>query len=580
MNYEWERELIIMPTRFERVYTQIKNEIEEIEKEFDYSNDSVAFGHFMLKQILDISNEQANESVTDGFDDNGIDAVYIDDRGEKTNVHFFQFKFPQDEKHIDAGLSQEEILKLCNGYEIFIGNDDIFNSVSWNDLLKEKKELYNQINDSDLSTLHIVRYTTCNSTDNLSLFEEKINSLHNRTGNSIHLEKCFAQEISDLYEKNRLNNWPDFSIKYKKDLSPFEDENSKVCTFYISLYNLFTAFKEIKANVFDGNVRFFDEKSKVNQGILDTLRGDCSKFHLLNNGITIVCSEIINKNSVDTVNITRGSVVNGAQTVGCIMKVLNEVQDNNYDKFEKAFLCVKIIKIGNKKELIDELVYTLNTQNQMRSSYVISNDPQIKAIQKSINATTRYFLQIKNNEFNYEKATNKNFDKYVKDIIDIENSIQAVTTYNNIGNLGYLSKNNKAQLFVDENSKIIVEELTSEKIIVSYELYLKIMQITKSYRAYRKDSSKNEILKILNIKKEKEIDNYRFINTGNYVILFSLGLYCRKFGLNPESSIVEVIQFLMPMFKSKKNVSNMTKIKETFDNIESKISSMQKRVIQ
>lgn len=218
---------------------------------------------------------------------------------------------------------------------------------------------------------------------------------------------------------------------------------------------------------------------KVNAGIKDTLNSnECSKFHLLNNGITIVCSSAKTNTPTDEIIIKKGSIINGAQTVGCIVDIIEQYLNENKDveKFKNSFLFVRVIEIDNKKDLIDELVFTLNTQNQMKNSYSISNDPQVKFVQKEINDSSKYFLQIKNNEYNHFKANESNFDKLVKDIIDIETGIQSFVAYWNVGEFAYLTKNNKASLFNEENRNIIIEELTSKKLIEAYELYLKIME--------------------------------------------------------------------------------------------------------
>ena len=41
------------------------------------------------------------------------------------------------------------------------------------------------------------------------------------------------------------------------------------------------------------------------------------------------------------------------------------------------------------------MVYTLNTQNQMKSSYIISNDAIVKNVQDRINNETEFFLEVK-----------------------------------------------------------------------------------------------------------------------------------------------------------------------------------------
>lgn len=560
-----------MPTRFERVYKQIKTELEAIKTTYRYSNLSMAFAHLMLKNILDINDDDANEAITDGSNDNGIDAIYFDTRGRQNEIHFFQFKFPESEEKITKAVTQDELLKLTNGYKLFMGNDDKFGSTEWNDLLLEKrKELLSLNGETDRNIIHIVRYTIC-ETNNTSYMDEEVRTLKSQTGNDITCDYKFADEIAKIYEKSKQNSWPDFTIKFKKDLSSFEDSSSKVLSYYVSLYSLYDTIKGLTTDVFDGNVRYFDSSSKVNAGIKETLSSDeCNRFHLLNNGITIVCSNAKTNTPTDQVIIKKGSIINGAQTVGCIIDVISQFEKEGkpIDKFKESFIFVRVIEIEDKKELVDELVFTLNTQNQMKTSYSISNDPQVKSVQAEINDKTKYFLQIKNNEFNHVKSTNPECNKLVKDIIDIETGIQAFVAYENIDGFAYLTKNNKAALFNEENRTKIVNELTAEKLKESYELYLKIMDITRSYRAYRKDSKKDEILKTLGIE-QKAINNYRFINTGNFVILFALGVFCRKNNCKPNpNTIIQVINLIVPIFKGNNNTSNLTKTKDSFDKVE------------
>lgn len=67
-----------MATKFERLYNDISEELNEIIDINKYTNKSQAFGHFALKMLFGLTDEEALDCCTDGFDDNGIDAVYIE----------------------------------------------------------------------------------------------------------------------------------------------------------------------------------------------------------------------------------------------------------------------------------------------------------------------------------------------------------------------------------------------------------------------------------------------------------------------------------------------------------------------
>ncbi len=59
----------------------------------DAENDAQAFSFLALEYILNLVPEDAKDAITDGGNDRGVDAVYVD---ENTNtIHIFQFKFVQ-----------------------------------------------------------------------------------------------------------------------------------------------------------------------------------------------------------------------------------------------------------------------------------------------------------------------------------------------------------------------------------------------------------------------------------------------------------------------------------------------------
>ena len=553
-----------MATKFERLYNDINDELQDIKEINKYINVSQAFGHFVLKMLFGLSDEEAFECCTDGSDDNGIDAIYIE---QNKAVHFFQFKYPSKASNISKGISDEEILKLCSGVESFVSKEEIFNNTSWNDLLKDKRQEFLDADLCDLK-LWIVRFSNQEISPSANaILQNFLNKYHRETGNSIESEKILAMECVNLYESRAKNIWPDFTLSYSKTLTPFTDEKASISSAYVSLKSIYDTFKPIQDVAFEGNVRFLNPSSKINDGISDTILSNPENFHLLNNGITIVCGGCIDINAKSYFSVTCGSIINGAQTVGTIVNTLSTMTEEERNQYDKSFVFVRIVSFNGDNSLINEMVYTLNTQNQMKNSYTIANDIIVKNLQEKINKETDYFLEIKSNEFNYCKNNLKGFNKLSKNKIDIECFIQAFTTFYNISGMASLSKNSKASLFTNENIQKIINELKFEESILSYKTYIKLMNIIKEYRAFRKNPDKKDILTILDID-EKEIDEYRYLNTGNYLVLFALGqLYCNK-ELDPDKNMIPVIKALKVLFKKEKNISNATKIKDTFDKVE------------
>lgn len=132
-----------MPTKIETIYKKIKNEVNEIREINQYVNDSTAFGHFYIKHIFNIDHQTAKESLTEGGNDNGIDAIYIS-QDSTPILHFFQFKFPSSENNLSDGYTDEEIVKLGSGTHTFLQSKELDESM-WNEYLREKHNVIREL---------------------------------------------------------------------------------------------------------------------------------------------------------------------------------------------------------------------------------------------------------------------------------------------------------------------------------------------------------------------------------------------------------------------------------------------------
>ena len=555
-----------MPTRFESIFSYLEEMSHEFKDKYNYDNLSSAFGHVILKMLFGLSDDEIYDLNTDGFNDNGIDAINFEDAEEKV-VHFFQFKFPSSVSSMTNGISQSDVQTIFNGFDSFTGNDEKFNLLEWNEILKEKRIEYEK-NDVYKFKIWIIKYSS-------STINEKINNLvskqktdyENITGNSLEVDIMTASKIALLYENNIRDKWCDFKLKYKKSLNPFSDDISKVYSGYVSLLDVYITFNSIKDKVFEGNVRYLNPNSKINDGIKETLSTEERQFfHLLNNGVTIFCKKCNDNTTNDFFDIKNGTIINGAQTVGTIINYLESLTDDKRDTYKDQFLFFRIVQVNDHKEIMDKMVYTLNTQNEMKSSYSISNEVSLKILQKRFNEETKYFLELKNNEFNFFKETHPDTKKMLKDKIDIETLVQVVTAYYDIGRLANIAKNNKGTLFEKDNIKKIIEKLDFENSKDIYEKYLNLMNIIKAYRSYRKNSENRNILEVLSIK-EEEIDAYRFLNTGNFLILFGLGVYEKRNGVASSEILIKLIKLSKEIFESEENFSVATRSRTKFEKL-------------
>lgn len=111
----------------------------------------------------------------------------------------------------------------------------------------------------------------------------------------------------------------------------------------------------LRRNIFDDNVRDFQGNSTINAEIEYTIKNESEKFILLNNGITVVCSEITDTNR--KIRLSNPQVVNGCQTC-CILFYSNR---QGID-LENTFVVVKFIGT-NDDEIVNSIVKGTNRQN-------------------------------------------------------------------------------------------------------------------------------------------------------------------------------------------------------------------------
>src|SRR5690625_3015544 len=461
-----------MATKYEVIYRQLMSNIEEIKEVFEYKNDSISFGHLMLKYIFNISDHQANECMTDGGNDNGIDAIYFekDNNDNLISTHFFQFKLPSDPTKLNVAVKRDEVLKVIEGYEYFTGNTDKFNTLKWNELLEDKRGEYLTLNSFN-HNVWLIRFSTFDNSENEELLKNKIKRIETETGYSINTNLLKASEITELHEKSRLNDWPSFDLNYKRSLGIFSDENSSIYHAYVSIKSIYEALNPIKSIVLEGNVRYYDPRSNINEDIRLTLQNDHERFHLLNNGITIVCQNVNDKSASDTFVIERGSIINGAQTIGTIIRFMDSISDEEKEKYNQSYVYVKVIKLIDINSLVEDIVFTLNTQNTMKLSYRISNNQTIKDIQTKINKETEFYLELKKNEYYHKKDIEKEFTKTLKNVIDIELFIQCFIAYYNIHDLGHITKTSKGALFSSDRLEKIVPQTDKDNMLHSYKVY-------------------------------------------------------------------------------------------------------------
>src|SRR6056297_1712392 len=105
--------------------------------EYDELSRPKALTVVAVSEIMEIDIDEAVDSITDGGNDRGVDALFIDDRDVKNDIHIFQAKCANDFEKSKSNFPGGEIDKLIS-FVTDLTNHDTDALESANDLLKAK----------------------------------------------------------------------------------------------------------------------------------------------------------------------------------------------------------------------------------------------------------------------------------------------------------------------------------------------------------------------------------------------------------------------------------------------------------
>lgn len=564
-------------TKYESYYKQIKESVDEIKENYDYKNLSNAFIHWYLKNHLFLEEQEIGEAIIDGFGDNGIDAILLNEEEKELTV--MQFKFPNDINGINSEISQGDILKTFHGFNLLINKT----------MNQESNIQFNQfkerINDMDIFSfkIYFVGFNKgIESTPNKELVENFARNFKKDYGSELQIKIHEKSNISNIYEKmNRKNNL-EITLSYKQLASAYDIDSMNIKS-YVGLVNgesLISSIKNSIETIFDENIRLYEGKTSVNNSIKGTASNpeESEMFYFYNNGVTIICDKVNNSPNKLSVSLKGVSIVNGCQTVTSLYDLYIQ------NKLEKGVdILTRIIEISDYNERMKITEY-LNSQNPIKDSYFIANHTIIRDLQKSLEKKG-YYLERQINEFEYKKHYGEQgFNNLVP--IKLESVIQHYVGYW-LDEYASTAKRGKGSLFDKNKIDEILMDINADRVIEANNMYKEISKIITSYRRTRRNQNKTEISEFLGINHSEflsNIDEYLFMNTGDIVILNTARLLKDKYKIEKSeitdrdlimNSIHLIHKIIIENYPSGvRNISALTKNTKLFKEIKQYIENL------
>jgi hypothetical protein len=388
---------------------------------------------FAIANLADVAPSQAANSIINGENDNGIDAVYFD--------RIQNFLWLVQAKAGNAP-NMGDNKKFCDGIR---------------DLVNQRFQKFNQgfsrlqqdVEDAlDANTLKIVG---CNVylggslgshvVDDLNQLKEELNQFDQRfEWRDLNISQTYAwltakQAIASVDVFLTLENWHRL------------DQPRRAFYGLVKASELATLYQKHNKSLFEQNIRYYLGMQDVNLAIAETVKEQPSELFYLNNGLTITCTKISlpSGHNQESARFTLEgfSIVNGAQTVGSIASVFNANSSISTD----AKLLVTIIEVGTKSDKIGvEITKARNTQNTVRDIYFAALDPNQERLRQE--------CMVSNIVYQYRPSADS------QDAITIEQAAIALACFSGETEIVVTAKKEIGQLYKRYYSTLFSNELS------------------------------------------------------------------------------------------------------------------------
>lgn len=325
---------------------------------------------YAIHFLTGLEPEIATKSITDGYDDNGIDAIFYYE--PERRLYIVQSKWIHNG---NGEPSNGDIKKFIGGIK------DLFNMrfERFNKKVNSMKPLLLQVLNDPLSRYNIViTYTGINTLSRHS--QQDLNDLNDEINDASELLNITTLNQSTLHGSltARLAGEPinvDLTIK----------SWGKLDTPYVAFYGQVSVsiiadwWSLYSDRLFSRNLRSLLGDTDVNTEIRQSLHENPENFWYFNNGITIIANKITKTmaggSSTDfgTFHCENISVVNGAQTVSTIGRYFAKAQEKN----SPAFVQLRVISLENAdSQLGISITKTNNRQNRIENRDFVTLDPE------------------------------------------------------------------------------------------------------------------------------------------------------------------------------------------------------------
>jgi hypothetical protein len=469
-----------------------------------------AFNHVVLEYVLSLDPEEIEDSITDGPNDRGIDAVYVDDREGRNTVHLFQFKHASTFAKAKRNFPSNEIDKLLS-FCSDVMNKRASLKKTCNPLLWAKvQEIWEALN--RLSPASFEVHFAANMLALVSTERHRVQDALSQYRN-FNVNEHTLKSVVELFVERKQ---PRIDAQLRVvDTNYFEriDGNIRGLIATVEADEIINLIRDpespsnVRACVFNDNVRvYLTRKNQINRKIIASALSDkYAEFWYLNNGITMTCDSFSYQagQRAPLVILKNVQIVNGGQT----SHALFEAQKEKPNRVKKVLVLTRIYETKTK-EITSRIAESTNSQTPINTRDLRSNDDIQKTLEGSFHDLGLY----------YERKAKQHSDQQKIKRIDALSAGQAFLAYH-LG-MPEIAKKDRSRVFSDLYDEVFNDTVTPTKLLVPLRVLAEI------------DKAKRDIKKKIR-RKEKISPRMLFIVDGAYHVLFAVSVFCEYNQANP-----------------------------------------------
>ena len=338
---------------------------------------------YAIYSTTECTAQEAAQSVVDGGDDNGIDAIF---HSSLQKMYIVQSKWSKDG---NGEPDKKGISNFCNGVKDLVDlKFDRFNEKIYKKHLEIKKAI-----EEYGWRIELIFIDTHLKADLAKHSQRLIDDLLNE-----------INDTSDLIKFSRMNQLKvHASLASSSGNAPINLEIGlsnwgKIEEPYKAYYGLCSGrevaewWLNYDLRLFDKNIRQVMGSTDVNEEIEKTINDHTDRFWYFNNGITIISDEIKKSflgggsTAIGSFNLSNVAIVNGAQTVSTIGKFMAK---SNSNQLEDLKVSVRMIELKgalahNYIDFGKDITKANNRQNRIENRDFATQDPEQSRIQKEL----------------------------------------------------------------------------------------------------------------------------------------------------------------------------------------------------